>query len=643
MNVADVIGTAYTDNEDAWTWLDRRKGQYGGGNCIFISAPTGSGKSYFILNIWLKYLASENLRMLYLVNRSILKKDIEEKVSKLEPAISCFIEVKLYQDIEYELKAKEKEEQKGVKGGVFTYKDMWNGSEYGYDCVVCDECHYFLADSNYNVDTALSFRWIQDCFSDKIRIYMSATIKDIREYIRAYDYERVYKCKNKINKYNFVDIKLWKEEEPEIDWEFQEKWCNVLVCKYYEYEIDRNYNYLDVHLMGNVRKKNEKVNEITEVIEKTDQKCEGNELSEGIERAEQKCDDILEYIDTGNKKEKWLIFVDNLEAGEKLQERLGSERAVFISSRNKRHEGKAEVVNEIVVNEKTEKQIIIATSVLDNGINLKDTELKNVILMTDTETEFIQMLGRKRKGQESLNVYIYPRNKGYFKKRYSDVLRMQKIAKEYVHDFLKARNKYSMLFDEDLAIKNLHIELMNKIGYNQIDIRDVKCLFNIYGGIWHLNLLAYQNINNLCNYYEEVLEEFEKDGDNAFAKIQLRWIGIEGEKADGIIMESKSTKEEVCREKVVKEIEEACKKTLSKDENKELKKKIVKELIFLVESTKECGYGKVLDNLKRNSNPLTDKQMVYLSKYCGIPYKVVCNDAKYIFSKIEQSETQDEE
>ena len=40
--------------------------------------------------------------------------------------------------------------------------------------------------------------------------------------------------------------------------------------------------------------------------------------------------------------------------------------------------------------------VLITTSVLDNGVNIKDPDVKNIVLITDDEVEFKQMLGRKR-------------------------------------------------------------------------------------------------------------------------------------------------------------------------------------------------------------------------------------------------------
>ena len=53
------------------------------GDCIFISSPTGSGKTYFILNILRPFLIQNNKKVLYLVNRSILKEQIDKEMERM--------------------------------------------------------------------------------------------------------------------------------------------------------------------------------------------------------------------------------------------------------------------------------------------------------------------------------------------------------------------------------------------------------------------------------------------------------------------------------------------------------------------------------------------------------------------------------
>ena len=58
-------------------------------------------------------------------------------------------------------------------------------------------------------------------------------------------------------------------------------------------------------------------------------------------------------------------------------------------------------------NEKFSPQVLISTSVLDNGINIKDRTVKNVVVDVFDKTEMIQMLGRIRVEQgQTINLYL---------------------------------------------------------------------------------------------------------------------------------------------------------------------------------------------------------------------------------------------
>lgn len=124
-----------------------------------------------------------------------------------------------------------------------------------------------------------------------------------------------------------------------------------------------------------------------------------------------------------DSNEKWLVFVDNKEDGKKFQSHLNEEYkkvnkknpeaykifATFISSSNvKRENSRAQKEFEnLIKDQKFESRVLIATSVLDNGINIKDIEVSNIVISQANKSEFIQMLGRLRKEEnQKVNLFI---------------------------------------------------------------------------------------------------------------------------------------------------------------------------------------------------------------------------------------------
>lgn len=66
-----------------------------------------------------------------------------------------------------------------------------------------------------------------------------------------------------------------------------------------------------------------------------------------------------------------------------------------------------EEFNRIVQNESFEAQVLISTSTLDNGINIKDDSVKNIVIDLLDRTEFLQMLGRVRINDETnINLFV---------------------------------------------------------------------------------------------------------------------------------------------------------------------------------------------------------------------------------------------
>lgn len=247
-NVADVIRNEYQN----WKKYDK----------VFISSPTGTGKTYFILHVLLPYVSQQEKKILYLVNRRILKEQLESEISSFPFELRESIRIELYQTIEIKMSEVKYDSQNRTHRAL-GYLSVWI-NPVDYDFVVCDECHYFLADSNYNTNTGLSFRWLQDMFSSKIRIFLSATITDIKEYIISDDWKRRF---GRTICYGFHGKSTIAAQ---------------VVCqgKTWEYMAQANYDYLNVHIIN-------------------------------------KEDGISELV--MNEKGKWLIFVDNINFGEKLK------------------------------------------------------------------------------------------------------------------------------------------------------------------------------------------------------------------------------------------------------------------------------------------------------------------------------------
>lgn len=262
---------------------------------------------------------------------------------------------------------------------------------------VMDECHFFLSDSVFNSSTYLLLKYLIINLKSAVRVYMSATLEDVAQVIL----ELEYKCRS-------IDFS----------------------CLYYYFE--RNYNYI-----ANI--------------------CAYRKFDE-IENF------VLETL-TKYKEQKFIIFVSRKDEGKKLRNKLTNLNisCVFISSETKFECADKDTYIEyqnIVHNEKFKSQVLISTSVMDNGITIKDKNVVNVVIDVFDRVEMLQMLGRIRvKKDHQINLYIRDYSFGEVEKFYYDAkdelfqrLYIQRLKEEHSPKFAfqanltKLGNKFTNIF-----------------------------------------------------------------------------------------------------------------------------------------------------------------------------------------------------
>jgi len=624
----------------------------------------------------LPYVSSKGKKLLYLVNRKILKEQIENEFKDMlyeeRHSIKDKIKIETYQAIELEIcKMKRNGEEESASMHVLDkYKD--------YDYIVCDECHYFLADSNFNTNTIFSFRFVQEQFTNenKIRIFMSATINDIKSVIIKDNERRIkWNIPRGSTENCILTAEMQKYESTYhygIIYNNQEKIMyrnaisNIMKAgnTQYEYTLKRDYSYININILADRE-------QIADII-----KEEGG---------------------------KWFIFVDSIEFGNELKKKLEKETrytVVMIKAEYRDDEKAIEVVDEIVEKGTIGKaDIIISTSVMDNGINLKDEKLNHFVLLADTEVEFIQMLGRKRRDDRLLELYIIGQDRNHFEKRKRWVEKRLQIAEEYLDCLSELEEQVERsLFDENAEsycwrkwtnleeevkedkewvekysennynailafleekrnkkkeqeqklIEEQHIKIMGRIFDKKINYDYAKNIYNVYKGKLYLNLLSFQNLENLNLYYKGIIEKFDSVGEDAFLKEQLGWLGKQGDEADKFIERAKKTEEERAREAVIGAITKLIEDSEQNEQNKEFKqplekkaaiefkKSIKDELIILLKNGKipeDNDRKKCLDSIKKNDRPISEDVMEYLRKNCNLPFMVKEEKGKYTFTR----------
>lgn len=354
------------------------------GEQIFISAGTGRGKNTFIKKELLKHCGNQKV-VIFENRESLMQQQVMDIVSEIDPEalkysnitednMVIFGRYKNIMIISYQYAAK---------------KCMLADSNFYNFCsqaryLIFDEAHYILDDAGFN--KRISFftnNFLGDIFPNAIKIFMSGTMEEIYAYVQ--------------------NIKEFPKEPIDI---IQEK--GLLN------EKEDN----SAHNLTRIIWHNENHNSIL---------SRPTNYSYIIPFKYKRYDDICNCISETSADDKWLIFVNSIEDGIKLQSALTDvcgETVKFLSAENKNSEENKELYNQLIHNSRFDCRVLIATTVIYNGVNIKDERLKHIVIPFSTISVVKQLIGRKRMGEgETVNVYFPDVNYSKVKKHYCDCIK----------------------------------------------------------------------------------------------------------------------------------------------------------------------------------------------------------------------------
>ena len=415
---------------------------------VFIEAPTGSGKTTFVLQCLVPKALQEKKEVLFLSNRYLLKEQVKANVAKKQMVPT--------DDLEW---LEQIEEFDGIT--IVSYQKLqlllekkrverYLGSRYKY--VVFDEAHYIVEDALFNPKIICLLNYIKSVFA--VKIFLSATITEVKEFLMQ---------KGLLGKI------LWYPEE-EVSEYLKRKRIDTIMGRVYG-QWKRVWEYCFPRSKKNIEVKY--FDEYSQIVEVMNQ-----------------------------SKSKWLIFVSN-----KASVKIWADTLRIPFDIIHAEERKQEVVEEIIRQEKFEKQALITTKLLDNGVNFKDEQLQNLVIDTISETEFIQMLGRKRfqREDECIRLYIPRKSARYFSghlqmniKKSLEILEGGVVGDGMVSRMLEDPQVYGI-------IRRFCIFQAGKLQINEAGIYKLQCTAR----------------------FLQRMQEAMKEDEWAFIKEQLRWIGLE--------------------------------------------------------------------------------------------------------------------
>ncbi len=269
-------------------------------------------------------------------------------------------------------------------------KCMYNDSDFLNFCsnaryLVFDEAHYILDDSHFNKGISFFIQtFLAGFFPDATKIFMSGTMEEIYEYIQLIK-RFPQKPKDIIEEKELLDKKgneFFSQNLAGAMWNLQN--FNSVLSLPTDYSYIKPYKYKEI-------------------------------------------EDVCFQISQTPVDEKWLIFVKSIENGAALKSKLedicgGS--VCFLSAENKTDDENIEVYNHLVRKCRFECRVLIATTVIYNGINVKDDSVKHIVVPFLSMSVIKQLMGRKRMTEnETVNVYFPDVSYGQVKRRYRDCIK----------------------------------------------------------------------------------------------------------------------------------------------------------------------------------------------------------------------------
>lgn len=315
----DVIG------EDYKTWSEE---------IVLLGLGTGRGKTTFSLDTYCPYLIGQEKTVLYLCNRLKLKEQIEEKVNCGD--LKDKITILTYQKL-----------QELIKSGDVIPE---------FDAYICDEAHFFLADSEFNLYTDISYEYLIKR-NDSVVIFMTATYENIFQRIK----DDLRKLCTKLEKeyiepkeyilptlYDYVDKICWFKKPSEI------------------------YGIVDTILRTT---EDEKILYFCNSISMMSKFYNHYSPYKGGSNSEEK----EEYLQKSNLK--YMDFYCSEYSKNKFAQEHSNDEAIIQGEDN---------------GYTFQNKVLISTKCIDNGVDFKDRKIKHVICDIFDLESAIQCLGRKR-------------------------------------------------------------------------------------------------------------------------------------------------------------------------------------------------------------------------------------------------------
>lgn len=448
--VSDVIS-----EKEGYTYKDWKEG-----SIITIDAQTGTGKTYAILNKILEDKVESYEELIYICNRVELRRAIQKDLlEKYKMKAKYFIGENEYFDNNWI----------GDKKAIIDYE--WIDNQKTIENVTIMSYHEIANARNWKIYMGGNFNILekyQYIVCDECQFFLTDASFNQKTYMA---FDEIFHARDIKSRLIMLSATIEEVES------LIEEYTNMLILHgelfgvdnlvhKYKYSTGRDYSYVNVKYFKDI-------NDIATLIKNSD--------------------------------EKWLVFVTSDKNGQELKNNLceSGVSAEFIKANEDNEEKK-----NLTMFCKFSCQCLIATKCIDNGVNIKDTNVKNIVVMAYDKTTFIQELGRLRlniKDAHEINLYI----RCCYKKTFSTMLKKCEDKQELIDLYNEDINKFEVRFNNDYKNKKLPEDIFYLNKKKE----------------WTINQLGVARMELDRKHYEKMVAMMELD-EFAFIREQLNWLGL---------------------------------------------------------------------------------------------------------------------
>lgn len=391
---------------------------------VLISAQTGAGKNYFIMNRLIPYANSIGQPVFLFTNRIAL--NIQQKHDVLHtlryPDIFSNRELEQINSfgsnyiLNYQSASGINQQFSPLLSGLFSH---------GF--AVFDEAHFFLSDSLFNADTEQILQNLIFALSQYVRIYLTATPDDVLDIINFYEMNNTasatltYYDLHKINNRSYRERAL------------------------YVYQFPRDYSNYNVTFFTDFH-------------------------------------ELYDELGKANKNDKWLCFINDISQQEQIAEYLRNIHKISVICFDRTKKRNDKIWNSLMEGQ-LPQNVLLTTIALDNGVNMSDPALHHIVIDFADKVSLLQMVGRKRRSaDEQVNLYIRAPNQEFIERRLRFIREMTAFLLEYMTNPTGFLQKH--WYDFHQKYRNLfYINNGNNLVPNNLAYRQLNILENFYAGL----------------------------------------------------------------------------------------------------------------------------------------------------------------